>query len=83
MLNRHHAVHMSLVKSRMNPITGSIVVADIVLKAGETAVDQSQLRTEILRACRDVLPSYKVPALIRFVSELNLAASGKLIRANA
>jgi acyl-coenzyme A synthetase/AMP-(fatty) acid ligase len=82
-LNRHYAVHMSLVKSRMNPITGSIVVADIVLKACETGADQTELRTEILRACRDVLPSYKVPAMIRFVPELNLAASGKLIRANA
>ena len=34
-INRHHAVHMSRVKSRKNPFTGSIIIADVVLKAAD------------------------------------------------
>ncbi|HEX4211169.1 MAG TPA: AMP-binding protein, partial [Candidatus Binataceae bacterium] len=36
-LNRHPQVQMSLVRARKNPITGAIVVADIVLKGGATS----------------------------------------------
>jgi acyl-coenzyme A synthetase/AMP-(fatty) acid ligase len=82
-INRHRAVQMSLVKSRKNPFTGAVIVADIVLKERDAAADQEQLRSEILSDCRDVLPAYKVPALLRFVPQLDIAASGKLIRANA
>ncbi len=74
---------MSLVKSRKNPFTGAVIVADVVLKARDGAADQDKLRTEILTKCRDLLPAYKVPALLRFVPHLAIAASGKLIRANA
>jgi acyl-CoA synthetase (AMP-forming)/AMP-acid ligase II len=82
-INRHRAVHMSLVKSRKNPITGSIIVADVVLTVHDANGDQARLRSEILMECREVLPSYKVPALVRFVPKLDLADSGKLIRPNA
>jgi acyl-coenzyme A synthetase/AMP-(fatty) acid ligase len=82
-INRHRCVQMSLVKSRKNPFTGAVIVADVVLKAGDDGTDQDKLRTEILTECRDLLPAYKVPALLRFVPQLDIAASGKLIRANA
>jgi len=82
-INRHRAVHMSLVKSRKNPITGAIIVADVVLTARDAVADEAQLRSEILTECREVLPSYKVPALVRFVPKLDIAESGKLIRPNA
>ena len=29
-INRHPAVHMSLVQTKKNPITGALVVADVV-----------------------------------------------------
>jgi acyl-CoA synthetase (AMP-forming)/AMP-acid ligase II len=41
------------------------------------------LRHEILDACRSVLARYKVPASIRFVSAIEVAASGKLARGRA
>ena len=37
-INRHPGVRMSLVKARKNPITGAIVVADIVLNGAPTPV---------------------------------------------
>ena len=35
LLNRHPAVQMSCVHSQANPITGSLVVADVVLRQAQ------------------------------------------------
>ena len=72
---------MSVVRSRKSPITGAIVVADIVLSPEHAPINA--LRMEILAACRDTLARHKVPASIRFVSAIEVAASGKLARVNA
>jgi len=40
-INRHPCVRMSLVRGRQNPVTGSIVVADVVLKGEKQAPDKS------------------------------------------
>ncbi|WP_263354826.1 class I adenylate-forming enzyme family protein [Acidicapsa acidisoli] len=84
-INRHPAVHMSLVKTKKNPVTGAIVVADVVLKASEHAAnpDLRELQHEILLLCRDALSSHKIPAAINFVTSLAVAESGKLTRRNA
>ena len=77
-INRHPGVQMSVVRARKSPITGAIVVADVVTTSDYAAADA--LRYEILDACRGVLARYKVPASIRFVSSIEVAASGKLAR---
>ena len=82
-INRHPAVHMSRVKARKNPFTGSVIVADVVLKARDNAGGDDHLRAEILTECREALPQYKVPALVHFVPSLDLTEAGKLIRTNA
>ncbi len=73
-INRHPGVRMSRVFGRKSPITGAIVVADIV------ANDNATLKEEILALCREKLPAFKVPALLRFVASLELTAGGKLNR---
>jgi acyl-coenzyme A synthetase/AMP-(fatty) acid ligase len=82
-INRHPFVHMSLVKARKNPITGAIVVADIVVDAASGAPESEGLKSEILDACRRVLARHKVPTAIRFVPVLEVSASGKLARPHA
>lgn len=84
-INRHPQVRMSLVRSRKNPVLGALVVADVVLQnRSESADHQSiELQREILQICRDALPRHKVPAAIRFVPELAVAASGKIARQHA
>ena len=85
-LNRHPDVHMSLVWPKKSPITGALVVADIVLRttpATRTADDTADPRAEILRFCRAALPAYKVPVLLNVVSSLAVSASGKLARSHA
>ena len=76
---------MSLVRTRKNPITGALVVADVVLNTepGNENKDDRQTRQDILQFCREELPSHKVPATINFVSALAIAETGKLIRHHA
>jgi acyl-coenzyme A synthetase/AMP-(fatty) acid ligase len=80
-INGHPRVEMSLVRTKKNPITGALVVADVVLKiAPDAACD---VRLDILRLCREALPSHKVPTTINFVPALAVADTGKLIRLHA
>jgi acyl-coenzyme A synthetase/AMP-(fatty) acid ligase len=74
-INRHPAVRMSLVKARKNPITGAIVVAEVVADRGGEA-----LKEEIMAACRAALPAFKAPTSIRFVEALAVTPGGKLER---
>jgi acyl-coenzyme A synthetase/AMP-(fatty) acid ligase len=79
-INRHAGVSGSLVKSRKSPITGAIVVADVVLKADGSPETRPALEREIIALCRRDLAPYKVPAMIRFVQTLPMTAAGKLLR---
>jgi acyl-coenzyme A synthetase/AMP-(fatty) acid ligase len=79
-INRHPSVRMSLVRARRNPITGAIVVADVVVKSPAAAHDADALKSEILEVCRATLARHKVPATIRFVPTLEVGAAGKLAR---
>jgi acyl-CoA synthetase (AMP-forming)/AMP-acid ligase II len=76
-INQHPGVQMSLVKARTSPITGAIVVADIVVKPGHSF---DTIRQEILTSCRALLAAYKIPALMRAVSLLDVGLSGKINR---
>ncbi len=80
-ITRHPQVRMCLVRSRSSPVTGALVVADVVLKP--TCVREegrAQVKDEILELCRGALARHKVPASIAFVPELAVAATGKLAR---
>jgi acyl-CoA synthetase (AMP-forming)/AMP-acid ligase II len=81
-INRHAEVRMSRAKSRRSPITGSVVVADVILTA-DGAGRAKDIRREILSDCRASLASYKVPAVIRFVEALDVTPAGKLARSDA
>jgi acyl-CoA synthetase (AMP-forming)/AMP-acid ligase II len=81
-INGHADVRMSRAKSRKSPITGAIVVADVVL--GESGASRSkEIRDEIFADCRSHLASHKVPAVIRFVEALDVTPAGKLARSDA
>jgi len=85
-LNAHEWVRMSLVRSRRNPITGAVVVAEVVLAdeaPGSTRPAPEVLTRELTQSCRQALAAYKVPTMIRIVPALEVSASGKLVRPNA
>jgi acyl-coenzyme A synthetase/AMP-(fatty) acid ligase len=81
-LNRHPGVQMSLVRAKKNPVTGAVVIAEVVVSSSvhPDGFDEHVLRKDILRFCHESLESHKVPAVIHFVPVLALAASGKLVR---
>jgi len=82
-LNADPRVRMSLVRGRRNPITGAVVVADVVLAApaNPAASDAPDVvRDDLLTACRSVLAAHKVPAILRFVPALKFTSAGKLVR---
>jgi len=82
-INRHPEVLMSRARSRKSPITGGIVVADVVLAAGCDAGRSDAVRGEILADCRASLAAHKVPAMLRFVDQLDVTSAGKLARHDA
>jgi len=84
-INRHPQVRMSRVRTRQNPITGALVVADVVLTSEPASTNgrNAALEHEILRLCRDALARHKVPAALHFVPVLAVAATGKLARPHA
>src|ERR1700733_4948604 len=80
-INRHPQVRMSLVRPKQSPITGAIVIADVVLKAdGARSGGEQQIKNDILALCRKALPRHKVPAAISIVPTLDVGATGKLAR---
>jgi acyl-coenzyme A synthetase/AMP-(fatty) acid ligase len=82
-INRHAEVRMSRAKSRRSPITGSIVVADVILADDEAAGRSNEIRDQILADCRASLAPHKVPAMIKFVPSLDITPAGKLARTDA
>jgi acyl-CoA synthetase (AMP-forming)/AMP-acid ligase II len=85
-LNADPRVRMSLVRARRNPITGAVVVADVVLADAHSGASSSlpdQVKSELLDACRRALAAHKVPAMLRFVASLEFTAAGKLVRPNS
>jgi acyl-coenzyme A synthetase/AMP-(fatty) acid ligase len=82
-INRHAEVRMSRARSRRSPITGAVVVAEVILADGSDPTASGEIRDKILADCRASLASYKVPAVIRFVPALDVTPAGKLARSDA
>ena len=83
-LNADSRVRMSLVRGRRNPITGALVVAEVVLADAEAGSEQGeQIAKELLGICRRSLAPHKVPTVLRIVPALNVSAAGKLVRSHA
>lgn len=84
-INRHPEVQMSLVRARKSPVTGSLVFAEVVLRAEAASAgsDLSLIQDDILLLCRESLSAYKVPVAITIVPTLSIAESGKVLRHSA
>jgi acyl-coenzyme A synthetase/AMP-(fatty) acid ligase len=82
-INRHAEVRMSRARSRRSPITGAIVIADVVLADSNDTARSDEIRDRILADCRASLAPHKVPAMIKFVTALDITTAGKLARHDA
>ena len=79
-INQHPCVQMARVYGRRSPITGALVAADVVVKPSIAQGLSETAKDEILEACREALPAYKVPVVLHGVASLDIAGSGKLLR---
>lgn len=81
-INRQPGVQMARVRARPSPITGALVVADIVMQPAAVG-SFDRIRAQVLAACRASLEPYKVPSMLKPVASLDIAQSGKLLRRHA
>jgi acyl-CoA synthetase (AMP-forming)/AMP-acid ligase II len=79
-INRHPLVQIARVRGRRSPITGQLVVADVVVRP--PAVLDS-IADELRAFCASVLPPHKVPAMFIPVASLDVSGAGKLRRSDA
>jgi acyl-CoA synthetase (AMP-forming)/AMP-acid ligase II len=79
-INGHPRVRMSRVRARRNPITGALVVADVVLESDAGDGLARELEQDLMRRCRAALARHKVPAAINVVAGLSVNGAGKLVR---
>jgi acyl-coenzyme A synthetase/AMP-(fatty) acid ligase len=75
-INQFAGIVASKVYGQQHPLMGEIVTADIVLSE-KYGFDQEVL----IRYCRQMLSSFKVPQRIRIVDEIEMTGSGKIKRA--
>lgn len=74
----HPAVQGCAVVGLPDPDRGEVVTAAIVLKKGQVASDA--LAVELIHWAKAGLEGYQAPRVIRFISELPLTVTGKVMR---
>lgn len=67
-----------VVRAKASSVTGQLVVADVV--PWSAGANTAELKKAIVGHCRAVLARYQVPALIRFVEQIESNPSGKASR---
>lgn len=63
------------VYAKKNPILGSLVCADIVIKDSDKTIEF--IKEEIFSFCRKNLENFKIPAILNIVETLELTSNGK------
>ena len=61
-----------------NAMMGSLVGADVVLS--DKTIDKKEAKKVLLKHCRESMEGYKVPAILKFMDEVQTTQSGKLKR---
>ena len=74
-LERHPDVAEAAVVGMKSDLAGEVAAAFVVRRAGGSVAE-----VELRRFCRELLPAYKVPAIVTFVDALPRNPAGKLLR---
>ncbi len=77
-LNASSAVAVSRVIARKNPLSGAILVAEVV--PTQVPENPETFKTELIKYCRTCLPPESVPAIVKLTDQLDVNAAGKLSR---
>ncbi|WP_171040340.1 class I adenylate-forming enzyme family protein [Pseudoalteromonas sp. S1612] len=79
-INQCNSVSYSRVFGKSNSMLGTIVCAEVVLEDSAKSLNTKDLKTNILRLCKDELETHEVPVLLKFVETIATNSTGKLIR---
>lgn len=79
-LEQHPSVVMSKVFSKSNPVLGSLVACEVVIKPSAKELSSKDLKRDILSFCREQLEPFEVPALMKVVDSIPINATGKKVR---
>ena len=79
-LEQHSSIVMSKVFSKSNPVLGSLVACEVVLKNSVKELSSKALKRDILSHCREQLEPFEVPALLKIVDSIPISATGKKVR---
>ncbi|MEO8636906.1 MAG: long-chain-fatty-acid--CoA ligase [Gemmatimonadales bacterium] len=74
-LYRHPAILEAAVYGSADAVWGEVVSAAVVLRAGTRLTE-----TEVVDFCRPQLAGFKLPRLVRFLTELPKTGSGKILK---
>jgi acyl-CoA synthetase (AMP-forming)/AMP-acid ligase II len=74
----HPFVRFARVSAKSSPITGQLVIAEVVLE--DDAPRPPEINPLLMAHCRANLPGWKTPAMLRVVAELTFGAGGKMQR---
>jgi acyl-CoA synthetase (AMP-forming)/AMP-acid ligase II len=77
-LCQHPAIRLARAYGRKSPITGALVVADVVLADPEQPF--AAIRDDVIAHCQHRLQGWKTPAIIKPVASIALNAAGKVAR---
>lgn len=77
-LSSIEGVREARVYGKKNPITGAIVVADIVLE--DPTANNKEMQKYLHQYSTEKLSRYQVPAIFKFVKEIEVNAAGKIVR---
>lgn len=71
-------IQTAYVYAKKNPIMGSLVCAEVIPK--DLDIDKTVVKKQILEYCRNNLESFKIPAILKIVDDLEITQSGKIKR---
>jgi acyl-CoA synthetase (AMP-forming)/AMP-acid ligase II len=77
-LRSFELINDARVYPKENPMIGQLVAADIVLT--DDVDNHKEIKKQIIGLCKEYLPLYKVPNIIRIVSSISLSLTGKTER---
>lgn len=70
-------VSIAKISAKKSSIMGSIISAEVVLSELEGSLTKAEAKKRIIAHCKALLQSFEVPALIKFVDEIETNATGK------
>lgn len=79
-LNSFEHISLSRVFGKKSAVLGTLVCAEVIVNKTAKSLDKKELKSQILKYCREHLETYKVPALVKSVDAIKINESGKIAR---